>query len=60
VTAGYCSQHITPRFTERDIDRALGPVRGRIAQVEAENKILREKLAVAEKPNTGEQSAESR
>jgi predicted pyridoxine 5'-phosphate oxidase superfamily flavin-nucleotide-binding protein len=40
-----CSQHITPRFTEGEIDTALGPVRARIAQVEAENKMLREKLA---------------
>jgi uncharacterized protein len=53
-----CSQHITPRFTEGDIDMALGPVRARIAQVEAENKMLREKLAVAEKHNAREQDAE--
>jgi hypothetical protein len=43
-----CPQHITPRFTEAEIDSALSPVRARIAQIEAENKMLREKLALAE------------
>ncbi len=43
-----CPQHITPRFTENEIDSALTPVRARIAQIEAENKMLREKLAMAE------------
>jgi uncharacterized protein len=43
-----CPQHITPRFTEAEIDAALSPVRARIAQLEAENKMLREKLALAE------------
>ena len=39
-----CPQHITPRFTEAEIDAALAPVRERLAQFEAENKALREKL----------------
>jgi uncharacterized protein len=39
-----CPQHITQRFTEAEIDAALTPVRARIAQLEAENKMLREKL----------------
>jgi predicted pyridoxine 5'-phosphate oxidase superfamily flavin-nucleotide-binding protein len=43
-----CPQHITPRFTEAEIDSALMPVRTRIAQLEAENKMLREKLATAQ------------
>lgn len=43
-----CSQHIAPRFTEADIDEALMPVRERIVQLEAENKMLREKLSPAE------------
>jgi uncharacterized protein len=43
-----CPQHITPRFTEAEIDSALMPVRTRIAQLEAENKMLREKLAIAQ------------
>ena len=37
-----CPQHITPRFTEAEIDAALAPVRERLAQLEAENKALRE------------------
>jgi predicted pyridoxine 5'-phosphate oxidase superfamily flavin-nucleotide-binding protein len=40
-----CPQHITPRFTEAEIDAALAPVRDRLAQLEAENKALREELA---------------
>jgi predicted pyridoxine 5'-phosphate oxidase superfamily flavin-nucleotide-binding protein len=43
-----CPQHITPRFTEAEIDAALAPVRERLAQLEAENKALREKLAARE------------
>jgi predicted pyridoxine 5'-phosphate oxidase superfamily flavin-nucleotide-binding protein len=42
-----CPQHITPRFTEAEIDEALMPVRARIAQLEAENKMLHDKLAIA-------------
>jgi predicted pyridoxine 5'-phosphate oxidase superfamily flavin-nucleotide-binding protein len=41
-----CPQHITPRFTERQIEAALAPVGARIAQLEAENKMLRGKLAI--------------
>jgi predicted pyridoxine 5'-phosphate oxidase superfamily flavin-nucleotide-binding protein len=43
-----CQQHITPRFTEAEIDAALAPVRDRLAQLEAENKALREKLGTRE------------
>jgi predicted pyridoxine 5'-phosphate oxidase superfamily flavin-nucleotide-binding protein len=39
-----CPQHITQRFTEAEIDAALAPVRERLAQLEAENKALREEL----------------
>src|SRR5690348_13846905 len=42
-----CPQHITPRFTEQEIGAALAPVRARIAQLEAENKMLRDKLGIA-------------
>jgi predicted pyridoxine 5'-phosphate oxidase superfamily flavin-nucleotide-binding protein len=42
-----CPQHITQRFTEAEIDSALAPIRGHIAQLEAENKMLREKLGMA-------------
>ena len=53
-----CSQHITPRFTEAEIDEALAPVRARIAQLEAENKMLREKLGItAKEPSNEEQHA---
>ncbi|MGA9949688.1 MAG: pyridoxamine 5'-phosphate oxidase family protein [Xanthobacteraceae bacterium] len=45
-----CPQHITPRFTESEIDAALTPVRAHIAQLEAENKMLREKLGMAALP----------
>jgi hypothetical protein len=41
-------QHITPRFTEAEVDAALAPVRARLAQLEAENEALREKLGVRE------------
>jgi len=41
-----CPQHITPRFTEAEIDTALAPVRARIAQLEAENKMLRGRLGM--------------
>jgi predicted pyridoxine 5'-phosphate oxidase superfamily flavin-nucleotide-binding protein len=42
-----CPQHITPRFSEQDIAAALAPVRAHIAQLEAENEKLRDKLAIA-------------
>jgi predicted pyridoxine 5'-phosphate oxidase superfamily flavin-nucleotide-binding protein len=42
-----CPQHITPRFTEQEIAAAFAPVRARIAQLEAENKMLRDKLGIA-------------
>ena len=41
-----CPQHITPRFSEVELREALEPVGLRIAQLEAENKELREKLAL--------------
>ena len=41
-----CPQHITPRFTQDEIEVALSPVRIRMAQLETENKILRDKLAI--------------
>jgi hypothetical protein len=42
-----CPQHITPRFSELELEPALAPVRAKIEQLEAENKSLREKLAAA-------------
>jgi predicted pyridoxine 5'-phosphate oxidase superfamily flavin-nucleotide-binding protein len=40
-----CPQHITPRFTEEEITRALQPLRDRVGALEAENSALRAKLA---------------
>jgi predicted pyridoxine 5'-phosphate oxidase superfamily flavin-nucleotide-binding protein len=40
-----CPQHITPRFTEDEIDAATQPLRERLAQLEAENESLRSRLA---------------
>jgi predicted pyridoxine 5'-phosphate oxidase superfamily flavin-nucleotide-binding protein len=41
-----CPQHITPRFTQQEIETALSPVRMRMGQLERENKMLRENLAI--------------
>jgi hypothetical protein len=43
-----CPQHITPRFSEVELEHALGPVRHHIERLEAENKALRDKLVVRE------------
>ncbi len=40
-----CPQHITPRFTEAELQHALAPVRLRIEQLEAENAALRAQCA---------------
>jgi len=40
-----CPQHITPRFSELELEPALRPIRAKLEQLEAENKSLREKLA---------------
>ena len=40
-----CQQHITPRFTEREIAEAVRPLRDRLAQLESENAELRARLA---------------
>ena len=36
-----CQQHITPRFTAEEFDVALGPLRGELARLRAENDVLR-------------------
>lgn len=41
-----CQQHITPRFTERELAPSLEPVRGRIEELERENRTLRARLAL--------------
>ena len=40
-----CPQHITPRFTQQEIDGALSPLRERLAELEAENATLLARLA---------------
>lgn len=40
-----CPQHITPRFTEQEINEALRPLRERLTRLEAENTELRARLA---------------
>jgi predicted pyridoxine 5'-phosphate oxidase superfamily flavin-nucleotide-binding protein len=42
-----CPQHITPRFTVPDVERAMAPLHERIAVLEAENKALRAQTAGA-------------
>ena len=37
-----CQQHITPRFTEEQIQEALAPFERRMEELEQENKKLRE------------------
>lgn len=37
-----CPQHITPRFTEAQVNAAMAPARERLAKLEAENRMLRE------------------
>ncbi|CAN7633922.1 pyridoxamine 5'-phosphate oxidase family protein [Rhizobium sp. LjRoot258] len=39
-----CPQHIAPRYTEREIERAVTPLRERLAQLESENASLRARL----------------
>ena len=40
-----CPQHITPRLTEAELAEALRPIALRLAELEAENKLLKEKFA---------------
>jgi uncharacterized protein len=44
-----CPQHITPRFTEEQIQEALAPVELRMQNLEQENKRLREELSHSQK-----------
>lgn len=41
-----CQQHIIPRFTEEEIQEALEPVEKQMRDLQAENKNLREQLAL--------------
>jgi len=40
-----CPQHITPRFSEAELEPALAPFRARLEALETENQALRAKLA---------------
>jgi uncharacterized protein len=40
-----CQQHITPRFTEHEIAKAVRPLTDRLAQLDSENAELRARLA---------------
>ncbi|BAJ29588.1 MULTISPECIES: pyridoxamine 5'-phosphate oxidase family protein [Kitasatospora] len=46
-----CPNHITPRFTERELADALNPVRDRLALLERENARLRAELAARTDPS---------
>jgi predicted pyridoxine 5'-phosphate oxidase superfamily flavin-nucleotide-binding protein len=41
-----CPQHITPRFSEAELEPALAPLRARLEALEEENKALRDELAI--------------
>jgi predicted pyridoxine 5'-phosphate oxidase superfamily flavin-nucleotide-binding protein len=43
-----CPQHITPRYSQAELEPALAPVRMRLEKLEAENAELRAKLAKQE------------
>ena len=40
-----CPRHITPRFSEAELDPALAPLRAGLEALESENKALRAQLA---------------
>lgn len=42
-----CPQHITPRFTEAEISKAVQPLRDRLAKLESENAELRARTAAS-------------
>lgn len=48
-----CPQHLTPRFTEAELDAALAPVRERLTTLTAENDALRAELAAARASRPG-------
>jgi predicted pyridoxine 5'-phosphate oxidase superfamily flavin-nucleotide-binding protein len=45
-----CPQHITPRFSEAELEPALAPFRARLEALEAENQALRAELAASRQP----------
>jgi uncharacterized protein len=45
-----CPQHITPRFSEAELEPALAPIRARLQALEAENQALRAELVASRQP----------
>ena len=45
-----CPQHITPRFSEAELEPAIAPFRARLEALEAENAALRAELAASRQP----------
>jgi len=45
-----CPQHITPRFTEEEVQSGVQALRHRLAELEAENVALRSQIRVTEEP----------
>ena len=45
-----CPQHITPRFSEAELEPALAPFRARLEALETENQALRAELATSRQP----------
>jgi predicted pyridoxine 5'-phosphate oxidase superfamily flavin-nucleotide-binding protein len=43
-----CPQHITPRFTQAELEPALAPIRKRLMDLEEENLLLKERLKQCE------------
>jgi hypothetical protein len=41
-----CPQHIAPRYTMEELQEVLAPVRNKLAELEAENAALRDKLSL--------------
>jgi len=41
-----CQQHITPRYTQQEVESALGPVMARVEKLEKENAALKKLLAL--------------
>jgi predicted pyridoxine 5'-phosphate oxidase superfamily flavin-nucleotide-binding protein len=48
-----CPQHITPRFSEAELEPALQPLRERLSALEAENEQLRKQLARGQRGGDG-------
>jgi predicted pyridoxine 5'-phosphate oxidase superfamily flavin-nucleotide-binding protein len=54
-----CPQHITPRFTEREIADGIQPLRDRLAELEAENAALRARVVALDGDSPARRSKRS-